>query len=109
MLYCSNNKLNRLPEIPRKVKYCYCVNNNINELPDMPENLQNIGFADNPIRDFIDTYFDGRTRLYFEWKDSYKKIYANKLSNWFLDCKYNPKYKYCRDRVNEEYDELLVN
>ena len=28
-----------------------------------------------------------------------------KISNWFLECKYNPKYKYCKDRINRLYDE----
>ena len=26
------------------------------------------------------------------------------ISNWFLECKYNPKYKYCRDK---QYQDLL--
>ena len=34
-----------------------------------------------------------------------KKISVFKISNWFLDCKYNPKYKYCKDRINKMYDE----
>lgn len=29
---------------------------------------------------------------------------ANTISDWFLQCKYNPKYKYCRDK---QYQELL--
>ena len=28
-----------------------------------------------------------------------------KISNWFLECKYNPKYKYCKDRINKLYDD----
>ena len=28
------------------------------------------------------------------------------IENWFLDCKYNPKYKYCRDRLEKQYEEL---
>ena len=107
ILYCSNNKLNKLPELPRKVKYLYCINNNITDLPDMPENLHYILYDNNPIYDFIDEYFEGCKNLYFEWKTQFKKKYVSKLSNWFLECKYNPKYKYCRDRVNANYDELV--
>ena len=33
---------------------------------------------------------------------------ANKIENWYLDCKYNPKYLYCRERVMKEYDELYT-
>lgn len=107
ILYCSNNKLNNLPALPRKVKYVYCINNNLTNLPDMPENLHYIIYDTNPIYEFIDTYFYGSKTSYFEWKDTYKKIFSNKLADWFLECKYNPKYKYCRDRVNMEYDELI--
>ena len=107
ILECSNNKLYKLPELPRKVKYLYCINNNITDLPDMPENLHYILYDNNPIYDFIDEYFEGCKTLYFEWKTQFKKKYVSKLSNWFLECKYNPKYKYCRDRVNANYDELV--
>jgi hypothetical protein len=34
--------------------------------------------------------------------------FANKISEWFLECKYNPKYKYCKDRLNDEYDILFT-
>ena len=29
---------------------------------------------------------------------------VNTISDWFLQCKYNPKYKYCRDK---QYQDLL--
>jgi len=35
------------------------------------------------------------------------KIYAKKIEIWFLECKYNPKYKYCRERLKREYDETF--
>ena len=35
------------------------------------------------------------------------KIFANKIGSWFLECKYKPNYKYCRDIVNKEYDEVF--
>ena len=28
------------------------------------------------------------------------------IGEWFLECKYNPKYKYCKDRLIKEYEEL---
>lgn len=31
---------------------------------------------------------------------------ANIIGEWFLKCKYDPSYKYCRDRLNKEYDQL---
>jgi hypothetical protein len=101
--------LSKLPEIPPKVSTLYCINNNLTDLPDMPENLHYILYDTNPIYDFIDTYFYGNKNSYFKWKYSYKKKYSDKLADWFLECKYNPKYKYCRDRVNDEYNELVIN
>jgi len=35
-----------------------------------------------------------------------KRIFSNKIGNWFLECKYNPKYLYCRKRLMKEYDEF---
>ena len=29
------------------------------------------------------------------------------ISDWFLECKYNPKYKYCRDRLEKEYEDIM--
>jgi len=108
ILHCYNNKLSKLPEIPPKVSTLYCINNNLTDLPYIRGNIYYLLYSNNPISDFIYTYFKGHHRLYFDWKDSYKKKYVSKLSNWFLECKYNPKYKYCRDRVNANYDELVI-
>ena len=35
---------------------------------------------------------------------NYVKNQARKIETWFLECKYNPAYKYCRKWVDEEYD-----
>ena len=41
-----------------------------------------------------------------------KKVASLKIANWFLKCKYNPNFKYCRDRMedlyNKEFDEDYV-
>ena len=34
-----------------------------------------------------------------------QKNAVSTISNWFLECKYNPKYKYCKDILNKLYDE----
>lgn len=31
---------------------------------------------------------------------------CNKIGEWYLEHKYNPKYKFCRDRLVKEYDQL---
>ena len=35
-----------------------------------------------------------------------KKAY-NKIAKWYLECKYNPKYKICREKLDAEYNELI--
>jgi len=40
-----------------------------------------------------------------QWKIEQQKKATLQISNWFLECKYNPKYKYCKDRLNKLYDE----
>lgn len=34
------------------------------------------------------------------------KLAIQKIENWFLECKYNPKYAYCRRKINKDYLEL---
>ena len=125
-LYCYNNILSSLPELPNLLKYFWCYSNNIFGLPELPNSLKilycnenyltslpelpnskiYIRFYDNPIYTHIQKYFNGETKKYFEYKIKLQRIFANKIGNWFLDCKYNPKYLYCRKRLMKEYDEL---
>ena len=28
------------------------------------------------------------------------------IEEWFLECKYNPKYKYCKDWLKKSFNEL---
>jgi hypothetical protein len=43
---------------------------------------------------------------YFEHQKKIENIFSNKIGEWFLDCKYDPKYLYCRKRLMKEYGEL---
>jgi len=48
-------------------------------------------------------------KLIRDWKEDYavkvQRKRMNRIGEWFLECKYNPQYKYCRDRVDELYDD----
>ncbi len=64
----------------------------------------------NPVCDKIKKFhgrntFNQRTLKYLKHILMYKPC-VKKIENWFLECKYNPKYKYCRDRLNKEFSEL---
>ena len=85
--------------------YIYCPNNNLSWLPELPNSLMFI-FHNNPIYTHIGTHFNGDANKYFEHQKKIENIFANKIGDWFLDCKYNPKYLYCRKRLMKEYEEL---
>jgi len=102
-LYCTGNKLTSLPELPNSLKTLECSYNSITRIPVLPDMLSYIWYTNNPIYIYIKKYCNGDIDLYHK----INKIFANKIDTWFLKCKYNPEYKYCRDRVNAEYDNLL--
>jgi len=68
--------------------------------------LIRIYYNNNPIYEYIKTYFNGNEKKYIEYEKAMKRQFANKLGDWFLDCKYNPKYLYCRKRLMKEYGEF---
>lgn len=107
LIDCGYNSLKYLPTLPNTIIYLYCSDNKLLDIPFIPTSLRYIFYSDTPIFDFINAYFDGWRDAYFKWKHTYNTKFANKLCDWFLECKYNPKYKYCRDRVNAEYDKLI--
>lgn len=43
---------------------------------------------------------------YYHHKRKVEKIFVKKIENWYLECKYNPEYKYCRYRLKKEHKEL---
>ena len=107
ILWCYNNNLTSLPDnLPYSLKELWCDNNNLTRLPDnLPNSLKELYCANNPIYKFIEKYHNNDWKEYIKWKTKYKSP-SNIIGSWFLDCKYNPKYKYCTDRLNEEYDSL---
>lgn len=129
-LFCNGNQITSLPELPSTLRRILCADNEITALPKLPDSLidlccskNNITeiekhriymdttevsciFDNNPIYEYIHDYFDSDVMRYFDFIEAYEQRFANKISQWYLDCKYNPKYKICRDRIEEEYEEL---
>ena len=103
---CTGNRLSYLPELPNSLQVLWCNYNNLSSLPELPNSLINLCYYDNPIYNYIKYYFNGNNNNYFEHQKNIKKKSANKIGGWFLDCKFNPKYKYCRERLMKEYGEL---
>jgi Leucine-rich repeat (LRR) protein len=101
-LYCSYNKLTVIPILPDSLELLWCHSNRLTSLPKLPESLHYINYRNNPVYDHIKKFYNNDIELYHK----INKIFVNKIASWFLECKYNPGYKYCRDRVNKEYDNL---
>lgn len=119
LLNCGNNKLKYLPDTLGD----FIIYADNNELVDIPESyLKYTGhpmvkpgysFDNNPVNDMIEKYFKyGKQgwlyelKNYIEFRKKYQKKFVLKIENWFLNCKYNPKFKYCRNMLKKDYDNL---
>jgi hypothetical protein len=122
----KNSKLKYLPKLPKSLQLLYCYGCLVNHIPNIPTKILLINI-DRPIVsvDDIELYEKSYEKhyIYSPHKnllllpelhnsvylvDHYVKFWyaSNIIGNWFLDCKYNPKYKYCIDRLQKEYREL---
>jgi hypothetical protein len=113
---CKNNKLEKLPiksNFTNKIIYFNVCNNNMKNIPSYYYLYMNktfyIKLSDNPIENTIKNEFYNNTNMYLLFKLDNDRNQIKKIENWFLECKYNPKYKYCRDWLLETYNNLYVN
>ena len=53
-LYCNNNKLTKLPELPNSLNYLHCSWNKLIELPDLPNSLINLFCSNNQLTELPD-------------------------------------------------------
>lgn len=117
-LICSNNKLTELSELPNKMSELVCNNNNIVNFPKLPDTIYEFHCDSRPLFNLdhlpnaliilsINKYiiFGSKITKLKKLNDIRKLNAVKKISYWFLECKYNPKYKYCRDRLMNEYNE----
>lgn len=105
-LICDCNNLEKFPEVSYGIQTLHCSYNNIKVLPYSHDiiHINNIGslrINNNPISDIIDKKYKGNLRKYMKDKKA-----VDDICEWFMDCKYNPRYKYCRDRLKNECDSL---
>ena len=60
-LYCYNNKLTYLPELPNSLRSLYCNYNNLTSLPELPNSLEFLSCSNNNLP------YDN-LKEYKEWK-----------------------------------------
>ena len=127
VLQCVNNKLTEITQLPKKLIKLNCERNKIKKLPNyLPNELHYLNCSDNCLRqlpinctsvkEFI---YDANPicgeikcivsplQQYMTLQKHRQTNAVNKIKKWFLDCKYNPKYKYCRDILLREHKELF--
>ena len=133
---CAFNRITRFPKIPSSMDQVTCPDNKLMSLLPL-KNVRKIYAERNPCFDEIrgkygfkemergplnsswgnhyqkntdNEIFESVREKYFkDEEERYKLNQSNKIKKWFLDCKYNPKYKYCRDRLEKEYDNMYQN
>ncbi len=105
-LCCAYNNLTELPELPDNLTVLLCQNNCINILPKLPQTIKLIRCSYNCANWIFKYICYENINEYNKWLDNHHKLFIQKIELWFLECKYNPKYKYCQKRLKLEFDEL---
>ena len=72
-------------------------------LPKFSDSLKFKNHDDNPVALYIRDKCDNNLEIYHRENE----IFAVKLVNWYLDCRENPIYKFCRTRLNKDYEALM--
>lgn len=125
--------ISKLHNVPRNIDYLRLSNTNINELPlsviwcnrYINANILKKGrslaiYALNcPLfNKTSDKYYPIQCAIHIMYIRNYIHHYikydlepvvkksVKKIEDWFLECKYNPKYKYCKKRLMNECEEL---
>lgn len=115
---CSDNQIPYLPNLPPNLKELHCsfiilpLNKNFPEpktlttLPLLPKSLESLYCSNNSIYEYIKKYFNNDWTKYREYQYEILVPSANKIGEWYIECKYNPKYKKCRERLENEYKQI---
>ena len=92
-----------LPTLPDSLVHLNCLNNLLTFIPKFPDSLTYIDYSRNPVHTYIKDKCGGNIKIYHGVNEQF----ANKLVRWYLDCRENPIYKFCRARLDKEYDALM--
>lgn len=122
--HASMNNISYLPKIPDTLQVLELIdfnNTNILGCPILKKINKIFGYP------YISRYIEGQNRYEYDnnydddddmlqyntcinWCKAYElylKRNVKKIENWYMECKYNPIYKKCRDRLESEYDEIF--
>lgn len=107
----NNTKIKSLPLIPSKLIYINCCCTELNNVPDTCNlnsrlNIELNNYNYTPIYYTICRKYDRNIYKYLFQLLIKQKKKVNFIGDWFLKCKYDPNYKYCRKRLLNEYNEI---
>ena len=99
--------MKHVPNIPKNILFL-CTNKPIVSVDDIdleeklcPSNQ----YRYSPYKTLLDKF--GNTFDICDVEPIIKQWYAVKIiSEWFLECKFNPKYKYCQKRLIGEFEDM---
>jgi Leucine-rich repeat (LRR) protein len=100
---CSSNLLKLLPTLPNSLTHLYCNNIFLAFLPKFRDSLEHKFYYDNPVAWYIRDKCDNNLDVYHRVNE----IFATKLVKWYLNCRENPIFKFCRRRLDRDYDALM--
>lgn len=109
-LVCDCNEIEKFPNIHFGIRTLHCSYNKIRVLPNSPDlfyinNVGSLRISDNPVTDLMSKRYDKSIRDHMREYMKEKEA-VDIISEWFMNCKYNPKYKYCRNRLLEEHENI---
>lgn len=120
-LSCTNNNITFLPKIPDTLigidtgdSDMYMKNPYTKKMLLIFSNMKLYGYNDEygyDSYDDCDTDMDHRD-TYVNWVKAYElyqKRYVRIIENWYMECKYNPIYKKCRERIKTEFYDMYYN
>ena len=96
--------------IQKKGIYALIKNSEDNSEPSTTDVGEIKSYQNNPVYDLIHKKLDDSLENYYKFKKELKekteRKFANKIGEWFLECKYNPQYAYCRKFIKDGYNEI---
>jgi hypothetical protein len=110
-LEISNTNIKFLPSIRDcNIKIFNAMNSKLEVLPiitilDHHINMNKSNYAFTPLYYIIQKEYDGLPFKYIYYLREKQIKAANKIGKWYLGISYDPKYKKCRKRVLENYEE----
>lgn len=104
--FSGNREITKFPKIPKGYKYSINIEGTkIAKMPLFDPKLVYFEYKNTPFADYLKKEYNPLKRYMKDLKRDTDAV--NKIAEWYLDCKWNPKYKKCRDKLKREYDEVF--